>query len=96
MKSELSDTLQAALEGYLRFFETTSSLGGAIFGAAIFLIVRAFGLVSDDGIAKIANVKLILAAGISGLAMVVAGFVAQNVSLNFSVELLRTTPFSGW
>ena len=95
MNSEISDALSAALEGYLRFFDTTTALGGALFGAAVFLIIRAVGIIKDKDVAQIQNRSLIVATGLSALIMIVLGFIAQNVALSFNVEVLRVEPFGG-
>ena len=93
MNSEISDALSAALEGYLRFFDTTTALGGALFGAAVFLIIRAVGIIKDKDVAQIQNRSLIVATGLSALIMIILGFIAQNVALSFNVEVLRVEPF---
>lgn len=95
MEAEISDALSAALAGYLRFFDTTTALGGAFFGASVFLIIRAVGLIRDDDVAQIRNRGLIVMTGLCALVMVVLGFVAQNVALSFNVEILRAEPFGG-
>ncbi len=95
MEAEISDALSAALDGYLRFFDTTTALGGALFGASVFLIIRAVGLIRDQDVAKIRNRGLIVTTGLCALAMIVLGFVAQNVALSFNVEILRSEPFGG-
>ena len=95
MDSELSDALAAALDGYLRFFDTTTALGGALFGASVFLIIRAVGLIRDEDVAQIRNHGLIVTTGLCALVMIILGFVAQNVALSFNVEILRSEPFGG-
>lgn len=95
MKTDISEALKAALEGYLRFFETTTALGGALFGASVFLIIRAVGLINDQDVAQIRNRGLIVVTGVCALIMIVLGFIAQNVALSFNVEILRAEPFGG-
>ncbi len=90
-----NEVLDAALAGYLRFFDTTTALGGALFGAMIFLVVRAVGLVRDDDVSQTGNTRLLVVTGLCAILMIVLGFVAQNVVLSFSVELLRDKPFGG-
>lgn len=88
MKQTISDALAGAIEGYLRFFEATSTLGGALFGVSLFLVVRAIGLVKDEDLAQIGSVSWIVTAGMCGVVVVALGIVAQNTVLSFSVELL--------
>ncbi|WP_170419263.1 hypothetical protein [Ruegeria atlantica] len=95
MNSDITDALSAALEGYLRFFDTTTALGGALFGASVFLIIRAVGIIKDKDVAQIQNRGLILITGLSALVMIVLGFIAQNVALSFNVEIMRVEPFGG-
>ena len=93
MKTDISDVLAAAIDGYLRFFDTSTTLASAMFGASLFLIVRAVGLVQDSKIGQIAGTRLITTAGLCALVVIVTGFLAQNVALSFYVEMLLPAPF---
>lgn len=95
MKQEISSTLEAALSGYLGFFETTSGLGAALFGATTFIVLRALGLIRDKDLPKIMHLGLLLTAGVCAIAMIMISFIAQNVALSFNVELLLPKAFPG-
>lgn len=95
MGQDVPQALQAAIEGYLGFFEMGSTLGSALFGATLFLLIRALGLVQDRDIARLIGLRLILLAGLCGLGLIVLGFLAHNVALSFFVELMQPTAFSG-
>lgn len=95
MDHTLSDALAGAIASYLRFFESTSALGGALFGAALFLIARTVGFVSDDRIRPIERPVLVVWAGFLGLGLIACGFIAQNVATAFHVELLRPAAWEG-
>lgn len=95
MHQEISDVLSASISGYLRFFETSAALGSALFGVAVFLIIRAIGIIRDEDVAEITHIRLIVTSGMCALVMIIVGFIAQNVALSFNIELLSGEAHGG-
>jgi hypothetical protein len=92
MDSSISDALQAALDAYKDHFEMMSSLGAALFGAAIFIVSRTMGMITDDNFFRPKASWLILISASCGLGVILLGYISNNTLANFHVDILRDGP----
>lgn len=93
MQQELSDALKYSIESYLSFFDSSASLGIAMFGACLFVVVRAVGLILDKEFAKVNHLYLIAVSAVCALIMILTGYLAHNAVLAFSTEVMMGETF---
>lgn len=91
---DIPDALDALIGGYVGFFETMTALGGALFAANLFLVVRAVGLIRDEGLANVKRRWLVAISGVAALGLILVAFFAQNIILSFHVELVTGAPLA--